>query len=428
MFREGSELDCTASILIFIPAQPAKPTRVDLFSHYLQIVILGIVEGVTEFLPISSTGHLLIAEHLLDTKEPEVFNVVIQAGAILAVVFVYWEKIMTLLGHLDKPEAQQYVLKIFGAFFVTGVVGLVMKKGFHFDLPETLYPVAWATLIGGLVILVIEFLSKNLYPHDDVSWPEAILMGLAQVLAGIFPGTSRSGSTIMTGLIMGMKRPMATEFSFLVGIPTMFAASALDLWSARKDLTTGDHQLIIDIALGFVISGIVAFFVIKWLLHFVQSHTFNGFAIYRIILGLVLLAALATGNIADIGKGEEHAPNAVSAHGKLPETPVPAAASTQVVTPTPTPTPTPPPAATPIPTPEAATPTPTPPRALPVDPSELNNAAISHPIDNSHQTESMQNSINQPVFNHPKKHHTDGSQPTTNQTDTPMPPASNTMP
>ena len=275
---------------------------VEHFIHYLQIVLLGIVEGVTEFLPISSTGHLLIAEGLGLGHEPDVFNVVIQAGAILAVVFIYWSKIIGLVTHLDNPGVQAYLMKIALAFVVTSVISLVVIEHFKVHLPETLTPVAWATLIGGLVIFAIEFLAKNLYPHDDISWPEAALMGVAQVLAAIFPGTSRSGATIMTGLALGMKRPFATEFSFLLGIPTMFAASALDLWRYRKDLAHGSHQLIIDISLGFIVSMIVAFFVVKWLLRFVQSHTFNGFAFYRVILGVALLGALATHAIPEMGE------------------------------------------------------------------------------------------------------------------------------
>ena len=276
----------------------------DLFHHYLQIIILGVVEGVTEFLPISSTGHLLIAEHLLKSAQPEVFNVVIQAGAILAVVFVYWGKLVDLFGSLDRPSSRSYVQKLFVAFCLTGGVGYALTHHYHLKLPDTLFPVAWATLIGGFVILLIEFLAKNLYPHEDVSWREAILIGLAQIAAGIFPGTSRSGVTIVTGLAMGMKRPTATEFSFLVGIPTMFAASALEMAKYHKELTSANHQLLIDITVGFFVSAIVAFFVIKWLLRFVQSHTFNGFAIYRIILGGVLLGALYTHAIPDVGASE----------------------------------------------------------------------------------------------------------------------------
>jgi undecaprenyl-diphosphatase len=277
---------------------------VDLLTHYLQIVLLGIVEGVTEFLPISSTGHLLIAEGLGLGHEPDVFNVVIQAGAILAVIFVYWAKIFSLVENLNHPAARDYVLKILLAFFITCVLGLFVTKVLHLKLPETLTPVAWATLIGGLVIFGIEFFAKNLYPHDDISWFEASCLGVAQIIAAVFPGASRSGSTIMTGLALGVKRPAATEFSFLLGIPTMFAASALDLVRYRHDLTKGGSQLIIDIALGFVVSAVVAFFVIKWLLRFVQSHTFNGFAVYRVLLGGALLAALATHALPNMGETE----------------------------------------------------------------------------------------------------------------------------
>lgn len=298
----------------------------DLLDHYLRIVLLGIVEGVTEFLPISSTGHLLIAEHWLGTNEPDVFNVVIQAGAILAVVFIYWHKIADLFGSFERPESQSYLFKLFVAFFVTCAVGYVAMDKYHLKLPESLVPVAWATLIGGLVIFAVEFVAKNLYPHDDVSWPEAILIGLAQIVAGIFPGTSRSGATIMTGMAMGMRRTTATEFSFLVGIPTMFTASAHELVKYRKDLTSADHQLLLDIAVGFFVSLVVAFFVVKWLLRFIQSHTFNGFAIYRVLLGGGLLIAIALHPaLAEIGKD---APKA---------TPPVQAAPAPVVTPAPTP-------------------------------------------------------------------------------------------
>jgi undecaprenyl-diphosphatase len=295
---------------------------VDFFNHYLQIVLLGIVEGVTEFLPISSTGHLLIAEELGLGHEPDVFNVVIQAGAILAVVFIYWHKLTVLFHSLDKPASRNYLLKIGLAFLVTSAVSLILIKHYHLKLPETLTPVAWATLLGGFVIFAIEFLAKNLYPHEEVSWLEAAFMGLAQVVAAVFPGASRSGSTIMTGLAMGMKRPAATEFSFLLGIPTMFAAGALDTWRYRKDLMGADHQLVIDIIVGFLVSMVVAFFVVKWLLRFVQSHTFNGFAIYRVILGVALLAALATHAIPE---GEDAKIKAEAAAKSAParEEPIP---------------------------------------------------------------------------------------------------------
>jgi undecaprenyl-diphosphatase len=277
---------------------------VDALLHYFQIVLLGAIEGVTEFLPISSTGHLLIAEGLGLGHEPDVFNVVIQAGAILAVVLIYWGKIVSLVENLDHPAARDYLLKILFAFAITCALGLFLTKVLHLKLPETLGPVAWATLIGGFVIVAIELFARNLYPHEDISWFEAGCLGVAQIVAAVFPGASRSGSTIMAGLALGMKRPAATEFSFLLGIPTMFAASALDLVRYRHDLTHGGSRLLVDTAIGFVVSAIVAFFVVKWLLHFVQSHTFNGFAIYRILLGGGLLVALSTHALPEMGKPE----------------------------------------------------------------------------------------------------------------------------
>jgi undecaprenyl-diphosphatase len=282
---------------------------VDFLYHYLQIVLLGIVEGVTEFLPISSTGHLLIAEHWMGTHEPDIFNVVIQAGAILAVVFIYWHKIVTLFSNLDQPESRNYLLKIGFSFLVTTGLILVLLVKLKLKLPESLTPVAWATFIGGLVIFAIEYFIKNRDGHEEVSWFEAALVGAGQVVAAIFPGASRSGSTIMAGLAVGMKRPSVTQFTFLVGIPTMFAASAFDTFKSYKnhELTGLGHQIIIDTAIGFVVSMVVAFFVVKWLLRFVQSHTFNGFAIYRVVLGGALLIGLYTNAIPDVGKEDKPA-------------------------------------------------------------------------------------------------------------------------
>ena len=276
---------------------------VDLFTHYVQIVLLGIVEGVTEFLPISSTGHLLIAEHFLGSQEPDIFNVVIQAGAILAVVFIYWHKIVELFANLNHPEERAYLGKIVLAFLVTTALVLLVTVKLKLKLPEELAPVAWATLIGGIVIFLIEWWARHLYAHDDVTWFESVLIGAAQVIAAAFPGASRSGSTIMAGMAVGMKRPAVTQFTFLVGIPTMFAASVFDVhknWKDVRDAGTG-HQLIIDTVIGFLVSMVVAFFVVKWLLRFVQSHTFIGFAIYRVLLGGGLLIALYSGAIPDVG-------------------------------------------------------------------------------------------------------------------------------
>jgi undecaprenyl-diphosphatase len=299
--------------------------------HYLQIVALGIVEGVTEFLPISSTGHLLIAEHFMGTQEPDIFNVVIQAGAILAVVFIYWPTIIQLLADIERPQARGYLLKIGLAFITTTVLILLLTVKLKLKLPESLTPVAWATFIGGFVIFGIEFFAKGLYAHEDVSWFEAILVGAGQVVAAIFPGASRSGSTIMAGLAVGMKRPSVTQFSFLVGIPTMFAASAYATLKDRDDLHGLSHQVIIDTAIGFLVSMVVAFFVVKWLLRFVQSHTFNGFAIYRVILGGALLIGLYTHAIPDVSNEPAKVKTPLIA-------PVPAAASTTNIDSSATPT------------------------------------------------------------------------------------------
>ncbi len=292
----------------------------DLFDHYLQIILLGIVEGVTEFLPVSSTGHLLIAEHLVGVAQPEVFNVVVRSGTILALILAYWGKLGDMVGSLERPASRGTLMRVAGAFCLAGALGFALTQRYHLQFPETLTPVAWATLIGGIVILLIEFLAKNLYPHEDVSWPEAILIGLSQIVAGIFPGTSRTGVTIITGLAMGMKRPAATEFSFLVGIPTMIFASGMELVMDHKDLVSGGRQLLLDSALGFLTSAIVAFFVIQWLLRFVQTHSFNGFAIYRILLGGALLIALHSHAIPELGAAE---PKPASVETVTPVNPTP---------------------------------------------------------------------------------------------------------
>jgi undecaprenyl-diphosphatase len=364
-----------------------------MLDHYFQIIILGFVEGVTEFLPISSTGHLLIAEHLLGTHESDIFNVVIQAGAILAVVFIYWHKILDLFRNIDHPAERNYLINIAIAFVTTTVLVLVVTVKLKLKLPETLTPVAWATFIGGLVIFAVEAFAKHLYPHDKISWFEAILIGAAQVVAAVFPGASRSGSTIMAGMAVGMKRPAVTEFTFLVGIPTMFAASAYDCFKNRDDFKHLGSQLIIDTTLGFFISLVVAFFVVKWLLRFVQSHTFNGFAVYRVVLGGGLLIGLYTHSISDITADETKVPSApIIIAPSVPSTPAPAPVppdtSTNSVSPAPLTnavvTPVVPatapqsPAVTPTDTGTAtdAMPgqtTPVAPRALPVDPSELSN-------------------------------------------------------
>lgn len=249
-------------------------------------VALGIVEGVTEFLPISSTGHLLLAEHWLPAQS-ELFNVVIQCGAVVAVLAVFWKHVKRMAQTLHTPETRDYLLKLFTAFFITGVGGLALKKA-GFTLPHEIAPVAYATLIGGIVILAIEFALRGKQLPTRITWTVVIAVAAGQLLAAACPGTSRSAATILFAMAVGLSRPVATEFSFLVGIPTMFAAGAYEIHHELKHAVPGHHENWSMLALATIVSAIVAFLVVKWLLRFVQSHTFNGFGIYRIILGIAL--------------------------------------------------------------------------------------------------------------------------------------------
>jgi undecaprenyl-diphosphatase len=256
-------------------------------------IALGVIEGITEFLPISSTGHLLIAEKWLGARS-ELFNVAIQAGAILAIVLIYWRRLVGLLTRFDQPENRDYLLKLIAAFLITSVLGLVVTK-LGFKLPEKVMPIAVAELVGGFAILIIEAYVANKPKIATVTWNVAIWVGLCQILAGVFPGTSRSAATIFAAMLAGLTlRPAATEFAFLVGIPTMFAATAYEFLKTRH---SGDGPEDWNaLAIGFVVSGIVAFIAVKWLLRYVQSHRFTLFAWYRIVLGVVLIG-LATAGI-----------------------------------------------------------------------------------------------------------------------------------
>ena len=255
-------------------------------SETLNTVYLGIIEGITEFLPVSSTGHLLIAEQFLGERS-ELFNVAIQAGAILAIVLIYQKRLLELLLRTSEPRNRDYLFKLSVSVLITLVLGFAATR-MGFKLPETVFPVAIALLVGGIAILVIEAYVARKLPSDEVTWSVAIWVGLCQILAAVFPGTSRSAATIFAAMIAGLTlRPAATEFAFLVGIPTMFAATAYELLKARHEAAHEDYSAL---CVGFVVSGIVAFIAVKWLLRYVQSHRFTVFAWYRIILGIALLA------------------------------------------------------------------------------------------------------------------------------------------
>lgn len=258
-------------------------------SEWLSVIVLGIIEGVTEFLPISSTGHLLIPQNFgWLPRQTDLFDVVIQSGAVLAVLTVFAGRVRELATTLGSPSTRDYLGKLAAAFVITAVGGLLIKK-LRIQLPETVPPVAWATLIGGFIILALEYLHRNKPGRDQITWAVAVAVGAAQLLAAVFPGTSRSGASILMALALGVTRPAATEFSFLLGVPTLTAAGAFKILSAIKD-GEAVHEKWGMVALGTIVSAVSAFIVVKWLIHFVRSHTFNGFAIYRIILGLALLA------------------------------------------------------------------------------------------------------------------------------------------
>ena len=273
-------------------------------SDLVSALLLGLIEGITEFLPVSSTGHLLIAEHWLGARS-ELFNIAIQAGAILAVVAIYWRRLWDLLfGFLGRrspashdpagialgpAQARAYALKLLVSFAVTAVGGLLVKK-LGWELPETVRPVAWALVIGAVWMLIAEQLAaRRGGERTAISWTTAILVGTAQVVAGVFPGTSRSAATIFVALLAGTtSRAAATEFAFLVGIPTMFAATGYELLKLAKNGGIGQENWS-ALAVAFVVSTITAFIAVKWLLHYIQSHRFTVFAMYRLVLGAALL-------------------------------------------------------------------------------------------------------------------------------------------
>jgi len=249
-------------------------------------ILLGLIEGITEFLPVSSTGHLLIAEHWLGARS-DVFNVVIQAGAILAVLLIYRERLWRLASGLHQAENRAYAAKLVVAFLITAVLGFAAAR-LGFKLPESITPVAWALIVGGVWMLGAEWFAARRPEHVEITWTVAVLVGLAQVIAGVFPGTSRSAATIFVALLAGTgNRAAATEFAFLVGIPTMFAASGYELLKALKG--GGLHEDWSALALAFVVSAITAFVVVRWLLGYIRTHRFTPFAIYRIVLGVALL-------------------------------------------------------------------------------------------------------------------------------------------
>ena len=259
---------------------------------WIQVIILAIIEGITEFIPVSSTGHLLIAEHLIGHYQTDLFNIVIQSGAVLAVIPLFHQRFHQFIFRWREPATRDYLLKIIIAFGITCVGGYILDKK-NFKLPEKLEPVAWALLIGGILFVVIEAWLKGKKLTDQVTWAVAIAVGLGQLIAAIFPGASRSGTTILISLLLGLNRPLATEFSFLVGIPTMLAAGGWKIFKSfhHPDLGAPQENWTM-VLLATVIAALVSFVAVKWMLRYVQTHTFVAFGWYRIAVAILVFALI----------------------------------------------------------------------------------------------------------------------------------------
>ena len=256
----------------------------------LKAAVMGVVEGLTEFLPISSTGHLILAGALLgfDDDKAKVFDIAIQTGAILAVIIVYWQKISSTVRALPhSADAQRFALNVFIAFVPAVILGLLFGKAIKANLftPEV---VATSFIIGGFIILWAERRQASavrIGEVEDMRWQDALKVGLVQCLAMI-PGTSRSGATIIGGMLLGMSRKAATDFSFYLAIPTLIGAGAYSLYKDRALLSIADAPMF---AVGLVFSFLSAWVCVRWLLKFISTNSFEVFAWYRIVFGLVVV-------------------------------------------------------------------------------------------------------------------------------------------
>src|SRR5437016_8631402 len=283
---------------------------------YLLSIFLGIVEGVTEFLPVSSTAHLRICEALLHIDLHDgfwkMYTIVIQLGAILALPVYFWHRILRLVSTFPKGERGNRTILThplsltFIAFVVTAVPAWLLTKQIGKNL-ENLWVMALALLIGGVIMWIVDavFTRPRTMHMEGITLPQAIWIGAAQILSAVFPGTSRSMSTIAAGQVVGLSRPAALEFSFFLSMPTMLVASAYDFVKTVKPyrhevnlapLTMNGHDWIV-LTIGFVVSFFVALGVVAWFMHWVRARGFAPFAVYRIVLGIGILMLLARGMI-----------------------------------------------------------------------------------------------------------------------------------
>ncbi|HTL39813.1 MAG TPA: undecaprenyl-diphosphate phosphatase [Methylomirabilota bacterium] len=248
--------------------------------HFIQAIILGIVEGVTEFLPISSTGHLILVSRLLNLTSSDFvksFEIIIQLGAILAVVILYFKRIIFSL---------EVIKRLIIAFIPTGIIGLIFYKLVK-DLLGNNQVVLWSLFLGGLVLIIFEWLHKEKISDTEeltkITYKQAFLVGCFQAVA-IVPGVSRAAATIVGGMLMGIKRRTIVEFSFMLAIPTMAAATGLDLIKNYHVIFSSSLDLLL---VGFVTAFIVALFSIKFFLKYIQKHSFRAFGVYRIIIAII---------------------------------------------------------------------------------------------------------------------------------------------
>lgn len=269
----------------------------------IKALIMGMVEGLTEFLPISSTGHLILAgdligfDALVGDAKAKVFDIAIQTGAIFAVMLVYWQRIWgTVKGLASQREAQQFVLKVLIAFFPAVILGLAFGKAIKAHLFTPLV-VASTFIMGGLIILWAErrYASAprtvRVATMDDMTPLDALKVGLVQCLAMI-PGTSRSGATIIGGMLLGLSRKAATDFSFFLAMPTLIGAGVYSLYKERAVLSMADTPLFL---VGLISSFVFAWLCVRWLLRYISTHSFTPFAWYRIVFGVVVLITAYAG-------------------------------------------------------------------------------------------------------------------------------------
>jgi undecaprenyl-diphosphatase len=269
------------------------------FALLVKALVLGVVEGLTEFLPVSSTGHLILAGDLLDFNgdKAKVFEIVIQTGAMLAIVWEYRVKFWRVASGLaTEPLARRFVANLLVAFIPAAALGLAFGKLIKVYLFHAV-PVALAFIVGGFIILWVE---RSLHPRvrveqvDDMTWRDALKVGIAQAFA-LIPGTSRSGATIIGGMLFGLSRKAATEFSFFLAVPTLVAAGAYDFWKNRALFDTGDVGLF---ATGSIAAFVSAFLCVRWLLRYIATHDFIPFAWYRIAFGAVVLVTAYAGLVS----------------------------------------------------------------------------------------------------------------------------------